>query len=259
MNAHGLFFISAILIIGVICCAGCTSPQAPAVTPTVVPQAPAAASPSATVPPATPSPTIGARTIEATLAVTVPATAVPEPPWIQKPSVMDSADDPYIFFQTTTKEALVFDIPDCGMRATFPEAAEDPAYGIIQTEPKLIMVTPEEMTAFFAAQKKPYADDPDPQYNIDPNLIGGARCAGAVASPTWNFIRINATFVPRNSHPAVYDIGINFRSHGRIIEQLQINSTFVLDQPIIMARYIPLTNREMDQIDMVDYVFAKRV
>lgn len=256
MNVRGFFCL--LLVAGLLFSAGCTSPQVPAGTPTITPQAPGTATPSATVSPVTPSPIIAARTVEATPSVTVPATPAPKPTWIQKPSVMDSADDPSIFFQTTTMEALVFDIPDCGMRAAFPEAAEDPAYGVVQTEPRLIMVTPEEMTAFLAAHKKPYADDPDPQFNVDPNLIGGAQCAGAVASPTWNFIRINATFVPRNARPAVYDIGINFRSHGRIIEQLQIQETFILDQPIIMARYIPLTNREMDQIDMIDYVFAKR-
>jgi hypothetical protein len=246
-----------VLLVGSLAfCAGCTSPL-PDTPPVTTPLAVLVATPITGVSLA-PVPIPIAPQDETTSAVISPSKTPVTPTWIPKPSVMDSAEDPYIFFQTTTKEALVFDIPDCGMRATFPEAAEDPAYGIVQTEPRLIMVTPEEMTAFLAAHKKPYADNPDPQYNIDPNLIGGAKCAGAVASPTWNFIRINATFVPRNSHPAVYDIGINFRSHGRIIEQLQINSTFVLDQPIIIARYIPLTNREMDQIDMVDYVFAKR-
>ncbi|NMB78035.1 MAG: hypothetical protein GYA23_02940 [Methanomicrobiales archaeon] len=199
--------------------------------------------------------------VEPVAAVTtlpVSPTPVPSPTWIQKSPVADSIDDPQIVGFTYKKEALPFEIPNCGMLDAFPAVAGEPAYGILQPEVRLILVDPGEVSAFLRANAGEHRDDPNPAYWVDASLIGGAACSGTIASPTWNFARFNGTLVPRNAKPAVYDIGINVRSHGRIITQLRITEKLELDHPVEITRYIPIMTREAEAFDTMDLVFAKR-
>jgi hypothetical protein len=166
--------------------------------------------------------------------------------------------DPRIVLLTYDKECMAFNIPDCGMRVAFPQAAGDFGYGIRQPVPKLLMLTEEEIGAFtdtYSIVDKRY---PDSERRIDPNAIGGASCAGVPANPVWNFVRVNATLMPRNGRPGEYDIGINFRSRRDVIAQVTMNQTFILDQPVIIVRYIPLKVEEMDAFNSIGLVFARR-
>jgi hypothetical protein len=151
---------------------------------------------------------------------------------------------------------MVFDIPDCGMREVFPQAAGDPGYGIRQPVPQLVLLTEEEIDAFIDAhQSNRY---PDNERHVDPTTIGGPACAGVPANPTWNFVRVNATLMPRNARPGDYDIGINVRSRGDVAAQVRLNRTFILDQPVVLVQYIPLRVDEMDAFDSIELVFAKK-
>jgi hypothetical protein len=179
---------------------------------------------------------------------TVPVVLAPT--WIQHSTAEGSANDPYIQVLRFTPEYLPFRIPDCGMRAAFPQAATDKRYGISQPEPKLLAITPAQMKAFMNA----FAQDAEG----DPNRIGGSACEGMVVTPTWNVVRIDATLIPRNARPTDYDIGINVRSKGKIADQLTLARPFVLDQPVILELYIPLKTEETDAFDSVELVFAKR-
>jgi hypothetical protein len=172
------------------------------------------------------------------------------PTWIQKSSVAGSAEDPHIALLDFTPEYLSFRIPDCGMRAVFPQAATDKKYGIRQSVPKLIAITPAQLNAFMAS----FAQDAD----SDPNLIGGSTCEGAVVTPTWNFVQIRATLIPRNARPTEYDIGINVRSEGKVVEQFRMSKTFILDETVPVELYVPLKTGESDAFDSVELVFAKR-
>jgi hypothetical protein len=53
-------------------------------------------------------------------------------------------------------------------------------------------------------------------------------------------------------------MGINVRSHGRVIEQFRMNMTLIIDQPVIFTRYVPLRSDEMDLFDSIEMVFSKR-
>jgi hypothetical protein len=264
-NMNGIVVTCSVLVIGLLCCAGCTSTEAPETPVPAVPQATIIQTSTVTtadsVPAATPpaAPIIPA-TADATPAISTPVgTPVPvTPTWIQESYGKDAMSDPRIVLLTFDKECMAFDIPDCGMRVAFPQAAGDPGYGIRQPVPKLLMLTEEEIDAFtdtYSIVDKRY---PDSERRIDPNAIGGASCAGVPANPVWNFVRVNATLMPRNARPAEYDIGINVRSRRDVIAQVTMNRTFILDQPVIIVRYIPLKVEEMDAFDSIGLVFARR-
>jgi hypothetical protein len=144
------------------------------------------------------------------------------------------------------------------MREAFPQVAGDPDYGIQKKVPKLVMLTPEEIDEFQNRYSSRSGQYPDTERYLDPNSIGGARCAGVPADPRWNFVRINATLIPRNARPGEYDIGINVRSHGTIIGQMRMNRTFIIEEPVIFVRYIPLKLEEMDAFDSIEMVFSRR-
>jgi hypothetical protein len=160
---------------------------------------------------------------------------------------------------TFVKECFIFDIPDCAMRAIFPEAAGDPAYGIRQPVPKLVMIPDTEISAFLRANAGEYADDPNPHLHINANALGGTACSGgAPGTPKWNFVRVNATLMPRNARAGEYDIGMNIRSRGVVVTQIRESAWFEIDRPVIIARYIPLTQTEMEYFDSIDLVFARK-
>jgi hypothetical protein len=167
-------------------------------------------------------------------------------------------DNPRIEFFAIKKESMPFDIPACGMLAAFPQAAGDPGYGIRQPVPKLILLPETEIENFLDTYEDRVTRYPDNERYIDPNTIGGPACAGVPATPYWNFVRINATFIPRNARPADYDIGFDIISHGVEIEQLRMNKTFILDEPVILVLYIPLRVDEMDAFESIRPVFARR-
>ncbi|MCK9579666.1 MAG: hypothetical protein M0Q92_04355 [Methanoregula sp.] len=261
MNCRSIILICSLLVTGLLCGAGCTSSEAPAVEPITVSQVPTVASPETSVPPATSSPVpVTSPTGVATPAVTVPAdTPVPATTTLIARSYGTAAlDHPRIVLQTFVKEGTSFNIPNCAMKEVFPQAAGDPAYGIRQKPPKLVLLTDDEINAFIDT----YADKsrlyPKNEKYVDPNSIGSPACAGVPANPEWNFIRINATFIPRNVHPGEYDIGFNLNKGDVVITQVRINQTFIIDETVILVRYIPLKVEEMDAFDNVELVFARR-
>jgi hypothetical protein len=257
MNRSGL--ICTLFLFCLVFLAACTTPGQPpaAVTPAV--PAPVTGTPVPVLSPAVqvtiPLPattTVNTSSAPAGAAVNTTVT------WIEQAYGRDAADEPQIVLQNFARKALVFDIPDCGMREAFPQAAGDPLYGIRQPIPKLTAVTEDDIHAFYKAYAKDYHEDSDLQYFIDPNAIGGARCNGVPADPKWNFVRFNATLVPRNARPADYDIGINFRYHGNVVGQVRVNATFIIDKPVFLIRYIPLKNNELDAFDSIGLVFARK-
>ncbi len=136
------------------------------------------------------------------------------------------------------------------MKEVFPEAAQDPGYGIRQPEPELIALSPDQMDAFL--QKLPEG------YNGEASLAGGDGCAAAPMSPGWNFVKIEGTIIPRNARPAEYDIGINVSSRGRVIDQIRMTETLTLEQPFSFERYVPLRSDEMDLFDGIGLVFGRK-
>lgn len=262
MNSCTTRLAFAILVTGMLFCAGCTSLQGPEKTGTTSPQAAPVTPPAAEI--STAATTV--VPVLTTTGLTVPATITPEltqvpvttPTWIPKSYGRDAAGDPQIVLLTFVKEYFIFDIPNCAMREVFPEAAGDPAYGMRQPVPKLVMIPDHEISTFIRAHAGEYAQDPNPHLHVDPNTIGSPACAGTVANPKWNFVRINATLMPRNARPGEYDIGINVRSRGVIIDQIRLNRSFAIDRPVIIAGYVPLRLDETDAFDSIDLAFARR-
>jgi hypothetical protein len=256
MNAPGTGIRILVAMIILLFCAGCTSPpDSPATEVPVSPPPAAQISPVLTTAIQVPETTVAA--VPATTPEVIPVVATPT--WIPKTYGRDTLDNPQIVLLTFRKECFIFDIPDCAMREVFPEAAGDPAYGIRQPVPKLVMIPGDEMGAFLRAHAGEYANDPDVHLHVDPASIAGTACTGgASGSPKWNFVRINATLIPRNARPGEYEIGINIRSRGIVIEQLRLNRSFEIDRPVIIVGYVPLRLDETDLFDTIDLVFARR-
>ena len=145
------------------------------------------------------------------------------------------------------KSYYPFTVPDCAMKESFPEVAQDPGYGIRQPVPKLMAFSPDQVTAFMQM----YTDG-----NINPAVVAG--CAAAPVSPGWNFVKIAGTIIPRNARPGHYEIGINVSSQGRIIAQFRFNETLTLEQPFSFERYVPLKSDEMNLFDSIELVFHRR-
>lgn len=251
-----ILVLAAVLVFS----SGCTAPASPEKTPAVTPApTPVSAQPSVQTSPVP----IPATTRPVVVATTAPAAApAPAATWIPRSSEAASVDNPHTVFLDFTKSYFRVTIPDCGMKAVFPAAAGDPRYGLQQASPRLVMFTDNDILAFITANPKPNAGNfevsPYLDHYVDTNTLGGERCAGVTASPTWNFVLINATLMPRNARPAVYDIGINVRSHGKVVEQLRFSETFVLDQPVVIARYVPMKTTEMDDFEGIELVYAKK-
>ena len=262
MHSRGITLLIIVLAAWFLFCAGCIAPQEPGSS--VVPGGPPATETTTAASPS-PSPHESPVPAESPLSPVPPdippvstQAIVTTPTWIPKSYGHDAAGDPQIILLTFDKEYFIFDIPNCAMREVFPEAAGDPAYGIRQPVPKLVMVPDHEISAFIRAHAGEYASDPNPHLHVDPNTIGSPACAGTVANPKWNFVRINATLMPRNARPGEYDIGINVRSRGVVIEQIRLNRSFEIDRPVVIAGYVPLRLDETDAFDTIDLAFSRR-
>lgn len=263
MAQGGIPFLVLLLVVALVCGSGCLAPPDTAARTTDTPPATTVTPPAVSqiipdIPPVPEPPVAPVTTPSPAASVTKSPRATIPPTWIPKTYGRDASDDPFIERLTFVKECFIFDIPDCGMRVVFPEAAGDPAYGIRQPVPRLLMVPGDRVGAFLRAHAGEYGDRPDAALYVDPNTIGGTACASAVGSPKWNFIRINATLLPRNPRPGEYDIGINVRSHGVQVEQIRLNRTFAIDRQVVISGYIPLRLDEMDDFDTIDLVFARR-
>lgn len=170
--------------------------------------------------------------------------------------------DPRIIVLEFRKEYFNADLPDCGMRASFPEAAADPAYGISGRNGKLVAYTEDQMQEFLRANavkttNEIQADRFITDY-IDPATLGGPACAGTVSTPTWNFVLINATIMGRNARPSGYAIGFNVRSKGNVVAQIRADRNLTLDKPALFALYVPLKTTETELFDGVEMVFARQ-
>ena len=261
MNGKSSLLFCVLLVAGLVFCAGCmstkppenTSVSIPSITPTGTPVA------SVPVPPslATPTPTIEKiETVTSTVPATIPAPVTTT--WIEKSYGYASIDDPQIALLSFNKNYFGFSIPDCAMRKIFPEAANDTSYGIQQRVPKLIALSEDQINIFTGGFGGLNRDDPSFNSSVESFLLGGSWCSGVPAYPKWNVVSINATLIPRNGNPADYTIGINVRSHGSVVEQFTINKTLIIDQPVFIARYVPLKTEDMDSFDSIEMVFLKK-
>ena len=170
--------------------------------------------------------------------------------------------DPRIIILEFRKEYFNADLPDCGMRASFPEAAADPDYGISGRNGKLVAFTEDQMRDFLMANavktvQEIRADRFITNY-LDPATLGGPACSGTVSTPTWNFVLINATIMGRNARPSEYAIGFNVRSKGNVVAQIRADRNLSLDEPAFFALYVPLKTEETDLLDSVEMVFARK-
>jgi len=43
-----------------------------------------------------------------------------------------------------------------------------------------------------------------------------------------------------------------------VVEQFTLNQTLIIDQPVFIARYVPLKTEEMDSFDSIEMVFLKK-
>lgn len=170
--------------------------------------------------------------------------------------------DPRIIVLNFKKEYFNADLPDCGMRKFFPEAAGDPAYGIASRQGMLVAYSEEEIQEFIATNAVTNITTVKAgrwitDY-IEPATLGGPACSGTVSNPTWNFVLINATIMGRNALPAEYAIGFNVRSKGVVVAQIRKDQALTLDTPAIFALYVPLKTAEMERFDTVEMVFARK-
>jgi len=265
MSGRGSWFICIVLLIAFVLGAGCSTSTAPEDTPGLTQPATPPGTPVASAPaalPATPFVTVPADT-------TAEAVRLPDTPpapvkitWTPAVPSRGAVNDPQVVELTFTKNYFRSTIPDCGMRVAFPQVASNTDYGIRSASPTLTAFSEDQILLFLKTYALPYSTedlraDPYLDHHIDPNAIGGARCSGVPVTPTWNFVLINATIMPRNARPADYAIGINVRSHGTVAGQLNLNRTLVLDQPVVYGLFVPLKSNEMDSFDSVAMVFSK--
>jgi hypothetical protein len=254
---------AGILLLGMlILSAGCSSVSPPpgtaGTTTTLGPVASPTSAGQATFPVATPATT-------ETPAIITPATGQTPalsltPTWVYP--TYDATGDPRIIVLEFRKEYFNADLPDCGMRASFPEAAADPAYGISGRNGKLVAYTEDQMRVFLRENaikttNEIRADRFITDY-IDPATLGGPACSGTVSTPTWNFVLINATIMGRNARQSGYAIGFNVRSKGNVVAQIRADRNLTLDEPAIFALYVPLKTTETELFDGVEMVFARQ-
>jgi hypothetical protein len=191
---------------------------------------------------------------------TAAVTPVPTATWI--PKTFGATGDPKIVVLEFQKEYFQANLPDCGMRAAFPGVATDPGYGIAAPNRKLTAYSEDQMVDFLKANAKPNAVDFKADryisHYIEPDTLGGAGCAGVAASPTWNFVLINATLMGRNARPAEYAIGFDIRSKGNVVAEIRADRRMTLDEPAVFALYVPLKTTETELFDSVELVFARQ-
>ncbi len=200
-----------------------------------------------------------------TAAVTTPGPEVSSTPAIAETWVVptyDATGDPRIIVLKFQKEYFNADLPDCGMRLFFPEAAGDPAYGIAGRKGTLVAYSEEEIQQFIetnavtnitTVKAGRWITD-----YLEPATLGGPACVGTVSTPTWNFVLINATITGRNALPAEYAIGFNVRSKGIVVAQIRADRNLTLDTPAFFALYVPLKTAEIERFDSVEMVFVRK-
>jgi hypothetical protein len=249
MNVKSSLLLCALLVAGLVFCAGCMSARPPEDTSVSTPSITTAGTPVAGVPVP-----LSLETVTSTVPATIPAPVMTT--WIQKSYGYASIDDPQIVLLSFDKNNFGFTIPDCAMREIFPQAANDTKYGIHQRVPKLIALSKDQITIFTRGSEGTNTENPN--RSIESFLLAGSWCSGVPAYPTWNLVRIDATLIPRNGNPADYEIGINIKYHDTVIEQFRIDQTLIIDQPVFITRYVPLKTEEMDSFDRVELVFSKK-
>jgi hypothetical protein len=236
-------FIICIVLCVLCVLSGCTSskaPESPVVT-TVVTTAPVS---TATLPPTAAATATEVAPVKTT---SVPVSVVTT---MGKSSVKEGADDHQILNLIHRKNYFNNPIPNCIMKEAFPIAAKDSTYGIKQSPPKIVAISPKEMNVFM----REYMEGA----NEAAKTVGVSRCNAVPVNPYWNFVKIDATIMPRNANPADYEIGINVRSAGKIIAQVPITETLTINQPLMLESYIPLKSDEMDFFDSIELVFHKK-
>ena len=160
-------------------------------------------------------------------------------------STADIPDNPWMENLEFSKSYYPFTVPDCVMKALIPETAA--GYGIRQTGAGTDRPHPDRMDAFLQAY---------PGNGAAP--AGSTACAAGPASPSWNFVKISGTILPRNARPSEYHIGIGVSSRGRVIAEFRFNETLTLEQQVSFERYVPLRSDEMDLFDSIGLNFYKK-
>jgi len=257
------FWCAGILLLGMlIFSAGCSSISSPGSTATTTtPPVPVAATETAVQ--VTPKAAIPVTAETAAIITLTPGhtPTVSLTPTRVYPTY-GATGDPRIIVLEFRKEYFNADLPDCGMRASFPEVAADPDYGISGRNGKLIAYTEEQVQDFLQANAvrnitEVRAGSTITDY-IEPATLGGPACSGTVSTPAWNFVLVNATIMGRNARPSGYAIGFNVRSKGTVVTQIRADRNLTLDEPAFFALYVPLKTTETDLFDGVEMVFARQ-
>jgi len=258
------FLLLILLLVPLLLSAGCLSGSGDGGVPvTTATTAPAAITQSAAVLVTLPAPTLPpAETAAVTTAGPEDSsTTAPAATWVVP--TYGATGDPRIIILQFQKEYFNADLPDCGMRKFFPDAATDPNYGIAGRQGTLVAYSEDEIHKFIEANAVTNVTTVEAGRRItdyiEPATLGDPACSGTISTPTWNFILINATIMGRNALPAEYAIGFNVRSKGVIVAQIRKDRTLTLDTPAIFALYVPLKTAEMERFDSVEMVFARKI
>jgi len=252
-----------LLLVTILLSAGCLSGTSEGGEPvTTTTTTPAAITQSATVLVTLSVPTLPpAETAAVTTAgPEVSSTTAPAATWVVP--TYGATGDPRIIVLNFQKEYFNANLPDCGMRKFFPEAAMDPNYGIAGRQGTLVAYSEEDILRFLETTAVTNITSVEAGRRItdyiEPATLGGPACSGTVSNPTWNFILINATIMGRNALPAEYAIGFNVRSKGVVVAQIRTDRNLTLDTPAIFALYVPLKTTEMERLDSVEMVFVRK-
>jgi hypothetical protein len=188
--------------------------------------------------------------VKETTPVTTTSVQIATTTTIEKSSFSAGVDDPQLLNLIFKPSYLDSAIPNCIMGEAFPQVAKDSTYGIKQPKPKIIAISPKEINVFL----REYTEGKNEQAKT----IGITRCDAVPVNPYWNFVKVDATIMPRNANPADYEIGLNVRSAGKIIAQYPVTETLTINQPLYFESYIPLKSEEMAFFDSVELVFHKK-
>lgn len=240
------------------CLSGSGEGRTPLTTATVTPVATQSAAVLVTLP----SPTLPPAETAAAITAGPENTSVATPAATWVVPTYGGAGDPRIIILQFQKEYFNADLPDCGMKRYFPEAAGNPGYGIASRQGTLVAYSEEEIRGFLESIAVTNVTTVEAGQRItdyiEPATLGGPACSGIVSTPTWNFVLINATIMGRNARPAEYAIGFNVRSKGIVVAQIRSDRTLMLDTPSVFALYVPLKTLEMERFDSVEMVFARK-
>jgi hypothetical protein len=228
-----------LLLAGIILTAGCSSPQSPAVTPTVtsIPASPPATimttgpvspepSPSSTASPAHPS--FGMTTVATTRI---------------------ASDNPHLDYLNIRKRTFVDPLPNCLMENALPAVAKDPAYGIQQLEPKLTALSEDDYLVFLRKYTEGNAENT--------TLKSLPVCQGSVAEPTWNFIEVRILIDPTNIQPSNYTITQEVRSGDKVVARFVTDQHLIINQQLSLISYIPIRTSEVDLFDSVSLTYTR--